>query len=432
MLEIITRLILDFQQQPVDGGYPRALTIHVLTKKATVCIGVRRSGKSTYLFQIINKLLESGIPKEKILYLNFFDDRLHSLYHSNLEVITDAYYSLYPNNNNEKIYYFFDEIQMLSNWEPFVNRLMQSEHCEVYITGSSARMLSKEIATQMRGRSLSWELFPFSFQEYLQTKEISAPAGSSKYKHAATNAFEEYLQCGGFPEVLSLQARTRAKVHQEYFNAILFRDIVERHNIPHPRLLTDLAYRLIDNTSSLYTINSLYGYLKSLDHKAAKSVVSEYLGWLEDAYCLFTVRLFDASLARAQANPKKIYCIDHSFVRSISSNILINSGHLLENLVFIELRRSNEEIYYYKTKNTREVDFIYRDENKQLQLIQVCEKLRDEATKTRELTALNEAMAELNLSVGIIITMHDEQEVKVASGTVKIIPAWRWLTDGRT
>ena len=152
----------------------------------------------------------------------------------------------------------------------------------------------------------------------------------------------------------------RIKTHQEYFNAMLFRDLVERHDISHPKAVTDLAHWLVDNTGSLYSINNLTGYLKSLGHKAPKSAVSDYLEWFEDAYVLFTVRIFDASLARANTNPKKIYCVDHALVTSISSGILVNSGHLLENLVFTALRRVTPDIFYYKTKAGREVDFIVK------------------------------------------------------------------------
>ncbi|MGB3976199.1 MAG: AAA family ATPase [bacterium] len=173
MIETIKSIILDFQELQQETGVPRRLHIETMRGKATVCIGVRRSGKSTYMFQIIQRLLNSGVSRHNILYLNFFDDRLHNLRHNNLGLITEAYYSLYPEKKNtEMVYCFFDEIQAASGWEPFIDRLMRTEKCEVYLTGSSAEMLSKEIATQMRGRALSWELFPFSFQEFLDYKEI--------------------------------------------------------------------------------------------------------------------------------------------------------------------------------------------------------------------------------------------------------------------
>jgi predicted AAA+ superfamily ATPase len=397
--------------------------------KATVCIGVRRSGKSTFMFQLMKKLQDTGVARQNILYLNFFDDRLHSLQHDNLGVILEAYFSLYPEKKNaEKVYCFFDEIQVVPGWEPFVDRLMRMEKCEVYITGSSAQMLSREIATQMRGRALSWEMFPFSFREFLDYKGIESDGPlSTKKRLTVQKAFEEYWETGGFPEVAGLNRMLRIKTHQEYFNAMLFRDLVERHDISHPKAVTDLAHWLVDNTGSLYSINNLTGYLKSLGHKAPKPAVSDYLEWFEDAYVLFTVRIFDASLARANTNPKKIYCVDHALVTSISSGILVNSGHLLENLVFTALRRVTPDIFYYKTKAGREVDFIAGRQGPSRMLVQVCESMADQQTRKRETTALAEAMTELKLSHGIIVTRNEEEQIQVDSGKIDVVPAWRFL-----
>lgn len=429
MIEILKEILLDFQGAPLATGVPRRLALMPVAGKASACIGVRRSGKSTYMFQIMEQLLRSGVTRQNILYLNFFDDRLHGLRGETLDRVLEAYYSLYPEKKNtEKVYCFFDEIQAVAGWEPFVERLMRTEKCEVYITGSSAQMLSREIATQMRGRALSWEMFPFSFREFLDHQGIEgSPPFSAKARLLVQKGFEEFWERGGFPEVAGLDRRLRIKIHQEYFNAVLFRDLVERHDVSHPRAITDLAHRLVDNISSLYTVNSLTGYLKSLGHKAPKAAVSDYLAWFEDAYFLFTVRLFDASLARANVNPKKVYCIDHSLVTSVSSGILVNSGHLLENLVFTALRRVTPEICYVKTRSGREVDFIARMEDRSRMLVQVCESLADPRTRKRELVALAEAMAEHKLTSGIIVTQDEEDQVEVEAGKVAIVPAWRFL-----
>jgi predicted AAA+ superfamily ATPase len=429
MIDMLKEIILDFQEIDLPTGVPRRVAVSPVPGKATVCIGVRRSGKSTFMFQLMKKLQDTGVARQNILYLNFFDDRLHSLQHDNLGVILEAYFSLYPEKKNaEKVYCFFDEIQVVPGWEPFVDRLMRMEKCEVYITGSSAQMLSREIATQMRGRALSWEMFPFSFREFLDYKGIESDGPlSTKKRLTVQKAFEEYWETGGFPEVAGLNRMLRIKTHQEYFNAMLFRDLVERHDISHPKAVTDLAHWLVDNTGSLYSINNLTGYLKSLGHKAPKPAVSDYLEWFEDAYVLFTVRIFDASLARANTNPKKIYCVDHALVTSISSGILVNSGHLLENLVFAALRRVTPDIFYYKTKAGREVDFIAGRQGPSRRLVQVCESMADQQTRKRETTALAEAMTELKLSHGIIVTRNEEEQIQVDSGKIDVVPAWRFL-----
>lgn len=429
MIEVIKSILLDFQESRLKTGVPRNLQVKVVSGKATVCIGVRRGGKSTYMFQIIARLLADGVSRENILYVNFFDDRLHNLKQEGLGLITEAYYSLYPaKKNTEMVYCFFDEIQAVEGWEPFVDRLMRTENCEIYLSGSSARMLSKEIATQMRGRALAWELFPFSFREFLDYKDIDSTSSlSTKKRLTIQNAFNEYWETGGFPEVVGLDQQLRIKIHQEYFHAVLFRDLIERHDVSHPRAVMDLAHRLINNAASQYSVNRLTGYLKSLDHKVPKSAVSDYLEWFEDAYFLFTVRLFDASIARSKNNPKKIYCVDHAMVTSIASGILINSGHLMENLIFMGLRRVSPSIYYYKTERGREVDFIVQLPARSRMLVQSCESIIDPRTRKREVTALSQAMNECGLISGIIVTRNEEEEIEVDGGKIKVMPVWRFL-----
>lgn len=431
MLDTLKAMLLDFQEAPLATGIPRRLRVESVPGKATVCIGVRRAGKSTYLFQVIDRLIGAGVPRQNILYLNFFDDRLRSLEREGLGLITEAYYSLFPEKKNtETVYCFFDEIQAVERWEPFVDRLMRTEKCEVYLTGSSAHMLSREIATQMRGRALSWEVFPFSFAEFLDFKKI-ASAGSLSTRRRLTiqKAFDEFWETGGFPEVLGLDRRLRTKIHQEYLGAILFRDLVERHDVSHPNAVRDLVHRLLENTASMYSINSLTGYLQSLGHNAPKAAVADYVAWFEDAYFLFTTTIFDASAARRRTNPKKIYCVDHAFVTSVTPRILVNSGHLLESLVFTALRRVTPDIHYYKTGDGSEVDFIAQLPDRSRLLVQACESLAAPQTRKREVSALSAAMAELGLDRGIIVTRSGDSEIEVESGTIRVVPAWRFLVE---
>ncbi len=431
MPDSLRDIILDFREAELPTGILRRVEVAPVPGKATVCIGPRRAGKSTYLFQQVRKLLDRGVPRDNILYLNFFDDRLHFLQHEGLGVVADAYFALHPEKKNtETVYCFFDEIQVVPGWEPFVDRLMRTEKCEVYITGSSARMLSREIATQMRGRALSWEIFPFSFREFLDFRGIDADGPlSTRRRLLVRKAFEEYWERGGFPEVAGLDRALRIRIHQEYWGAMLFRDLVERHDVAHPRAVSDLAHRLVDNTASLYSVNRLTAHLKSLGHRAPKSAVADYVEWFEDAFFLFTVRVFDASLARANANPKKIYCVDHALARSVGSGILVNAGHLLENLVFMALRRSTPQIRYLKGPNGREVDFVARMPDGSRMLVQVCESLAEPRTRKREVRALSRTMAEFGLRAATIVTRDEEETIPVDSGSIDVVPAWRFLLD---
>jgi predicted AAA+ superfamily ATPase len=431
MLEILKRIILDAQEAPLDTGLTRRLRIEPVSRKATVCIGVRRSGKSTYMAQRMQKLLDAGIARQNILSLNFFDDRLHALQHEGLDCVSEAYYSLYPEKKSaETVYCFFDEIQVLDGWEPFIERLLRTERCEIYITGSSAQLLSTEIATQMRGRALSWEIFPFSFRELLDLRGFTDPISfSTRQRLLLQKAFAEYWQKGGFPEVIPLDTHLRLKVHQEYFQTLVLRDIVERHDIPHPKAVVDLAHWLVDHTASMYSINRLTHYLQSLGHKIQKASVSDYLAWFEDAYCFFTVQIFDSSPTRRNANPKKVYCIDHAWVVSTSSGILVNSGHLLENLVFTALRRRHRTIYYYKTRTGKEVDFVVLQDKRDHALIQACETLQEPQTRKREVAALEEAMKELHLKSALIVTRNEEQQITSDHGRISAVPIWRFLLE---
>ena len=432
MIDLLKQIMLDNQADDFPMGRPRLVDITPVPGKATVCIGPRRSGKSTYLFQRIGGLLERGVSRENILYLNFFDDRLNSLQHEGLASVLDAYFSLYPQKKSaETVYCFFDEIQVVPGWEPFIDRLMRTEKCEVYITGSSAQMLSREIATQMRGRALSWELFPFSFREFLSFHDQSTAGPLTTKRQLLTRqAFDKFFEAGGFPEVAGLSHQLRIKIHQEYWGAMLFRDLVERHDIAHPRAVADLGHWLIDNSASLYTVNRLTGHLRAIGHRVSKSSVADYLNWFEDALFLFTVRVFDASLTRAKVNPKKVYCIDHGLIASVSSGILVNSGHLLENLVFVALRRLTPDIHYYKSRAGRELDFVATVHGER-RLVQVCENLGNPATRKRETAGLRDAMIELNLNAGIVVVRDAAtiNEIEIDAGTIRVIPAWRFLLD---
>ncbi|HNY02156.1 MAG TPA: ATP-binding protein [Bacteroidales bacterium] len=427
-------IILDAQAGDLFTGTLRTLTAEGKDKKATVLIGVRRCGKSTWLNQEIARLISSGVKRENILYINFFDDRLAGLSAEGPDKVLEAYYMLYPEKKNkEKIFCFFDEIQMIRGWESFIDRILRTEKCSVYLTGSSANLLSKEIATHMRGRALSWELFPFSFEEFLSQKGIAAtwPA-TSRNRLLIRKSFDDYYETGGFPEVIETGRQIRVKIHQEYLSSILFRDLIERYDISHPRAVVDLVRRMMENAGSLYTLNALTGYLQSLGHKAPKNSVADYLAWAEDAYFLFTVKMYSASYGKSNVNPKKIYCIDHALLQSVTSGILINRGHLLENMVFIALRRQVASVYYYRTAAKQEVDFIFKDLHGKPHLIQVCETLVNPQTRQRETASLQNAMMELGISRSMIVTLDETEEIPVPAGTIEVIPIWQFLLSSLT
>jgi len=428
LLEILKEIILDFHSEILDTGIKRHLEYDIVKGKAFVCIGVRRCGKSTLLYQIIETIEGQGVKRENILYINFFDDRLTEIKHGNLSLIMEAYYSIYPEKKGaEQVYCFFDEIQETENWEPFIDRIMRTEKCSVFISGSSAKMLSKELASQMRGRSLAWELFPFSFKEFADYKQVDYHKLTSINRLLLKNCFDEYFQKGGFPEVRNLPDRLRVKVHQEYYKTILHRDVIERFNAIHPQAVLHAGYRLISSSASLYSINRVTEYLKSFGYKISKNFVSECIDWFQDVYFLHSVKLFSPSINKQNVNTKKVYCIDHSLTTSVSPGILANRGHLLENLIFVHLRQRTEDLYYYRTEKGQEVDFIWLGHQNTKNLVQVTFTLNDPLTRKRETSSMFQAMAELSIQEATLVTMDDEDTIEEYGKKIKVFPAWKYL-----
>lgn len=429
-MSTLSEIIVDGQVRELSAGITRHLPYERVESKAFVCIGVRRCGKSTLMDQIMETLIANGVSRQNMLYVNFFDDRLDPQRHGRIGDVIETYFELFPEKRGrEKVYCFLDEIQMGDQWEPFVERLLRAENGEVFLTGSSSRMLSKEIATQMRGRAVTWELFPFSFKEFLDRRSIAYDRISSQTRSRIQNCFREFWECGGFPEVADMTARLRIMTHQEYFKTIVHRDVVERNDAAHPQAVLDLALRLINQVGSMYSVNALTGYLKSRGHKTTKTFVGHCIDWLEDAYALFPVKIFHPSMAVQNVNTRKIYCVDHAMIHSVSSGILINAGHLLENLVFSHLRSKTNRIHYYRTAKGREVDFIWKIDGQDWQLVQVCETLASTDTRKREVTALQEAMHERQLEVATIVTRNEEETIRTEDGVIRVIPAWRYLIE---
>lgn len=428
-LNLVQDLLVEARQQDWFTGVPRHLDYQLMPGKALACIGVRRCGKSTFLHQIMDRLRNEGVSNEDFLYLNFFDDRLEPVRQGRLDLITEAYFALYPEKRGRGgVHCFLDEIQMCSGWEGFVDRLLRVERMGVCFSGSSARLLAHEVGTAMRGRALTWELFPFSFAEFLDARGIAPELKGQAARLRVRKAFGEYWEKGGFPEVLDADPALQGMIHQDYFKTMIFRDVVDRCDAIHPRAVRDAAYRLLNSSASLYSINAVTGYLKSQGHKISKTFVGEMLDWFEDAYALFSVKLFDASVSRQQANAKKIYAVDHAMVRSCSTGILVNSGHLLENLVFVDGRRRGRSLFYYRTRNGREVDFVWKDEAGQVCLVQVCEQMPEGSeTRERELAALRAAQAEQPGCRAVVVTRDEEALIDSSGGAIEIIPVWKWL-----
>ena len=435
MIECLKRIIREYQNLAPPGGLlPQRVAIGSLPGKVSVVTGVRGSGKTTLLRQRIRQLIDCGVPSENILYLDFADDRFYWLRNENPALILEAYFELHPKKRgSETVHCFFDEVQALPHWQLFIDRLTRTEKCEVTVAGSLLPS-PEEDASPLTGRIVSWEIFPLSFREFLDGKGIKSDGPlSTKQRLTIQKAFEDYWQIGSFPSVNRIDQQHCTAAHQTNWNAILS-SIIGHHDISHPRAVIDLAHWLVDNTGSYYSVSHLTDYLKSLGHRVRKSSVVDWLVAFEDAWLLFSVNIFSSSPTRISVNPRKVYCIDHALAVSVSSGILINRDSLLENLVFIALRRVTPEIFYFKTKTGREVDLVallpsVPGQVRAVMLIQVCASLADLRVKQSEVRSLSEAMVELAVAEGIIVTWRTDETISVGFGTIQVVPVWRFLLE---
>jgi len=429
METLIEQLIIDFHDKKLPELTRRHARIPWVSGKADTIIGMRRSGKTWFLYQVMGDLLSQGIPKEAILYLNFEDERLLPLTASGLQTILDIYFRLYPALRDGQCNFFFDEIQEVSGWEKFARRVMDTENIHFCFTGSSSRMLSREIATSLRGRTMTTEIFPFSFRETLHHFGVSVPFDkrpTSSQKSLLENKIKTYLEEGGFPEVQSLAPQDRVAIHQNYVDVVIFRDVVERHKIGSTLPLRTLIRHLLNNSAALFSVNKFYNTLKSQGIACGKNSLYEYLDYLEDAYLFFRVQIHTCSERIRQVNPVKVYCIDPGLCHSCSHNPKEGLGFRLETFVFLELRKTGVKLEYYKTSKGYEVDFLVANLNGSQSLIQVSLDLNDPKTRKRELRALSSGMSELGLKHGTIVTLYQEESVSDEKGEIQIVPAWLW------
>jgi predicted AAA+ superfamily ATPase len=383
-----------------DAQFPHA------PNKIKVAVGMRRTGKTYFLYQQILKLLGEGVSETAILFINFEDDRLLPLHEQKLSNFVDAFYSLYPENHDRKCYLFFDEIQNVNNWSLVIRRLHDTKNIEVYLTGSSAKLLSKEIATSLRGRSLAIEIWPYSFSEFMRAKKrtIDQSLYDKKTQDKLTQAFHLYLTEGGFPEILSFDPDVKQKTLQDYLDVVIYRDIIERHHVKNPSLIKTMCLSMIHNVGKPYSVNKFFNEAKSQGYSTGKDILYEFADHIEDAYLAFPAMIFDKSIRKIHTNPKKIYAIDPGLVRALMMDYENDLGRLFENIVYLDLRRQGCKISYYLTSDRYEIDFLAQTPRGQKKFFQVAWDVQDVNTLAREERALQAGVKELKIE-GEIITL---------------------------
>ncbi len=429
------------RQKIVDSltASPPALTrrdVHLppVRGKALAVIGMRRSGKTTFLWQCLGDRLEKGAPRESLLYLSFEDERLVGMQASDLSWLVEEYFRQHPGvRDAQTATLFFDEIQALSGWEPFVRRLLDTEKVELFLSGSSARLLSREVASSMRGRALEVLIHPFSFRETLRHTgaEPEAPwDGLPKAVHSdLDHRLGAYLLEGGFPEAVGVPKRDHGALLQSYVDVVVLRDIIERHAVTNPVALRWMQRHLLASAAAPFSVQKFYNDLRSQGIPVGKDTLHAYLGYLEDAFLIRTVALHTASERQRMVNPRKAYPVDPGLIPIYARTGRPNLGHALETVVLVELERRGCQVEYVRTGQGFEVDFLATTHSEVPELIQVCLDVSDPATRERELRALASASKEFPGAKPLLLTLDSTPPVPPVPAPLDWRPAVAWLLD---
>lgn len=393
---VIRQKIIDAQSQPLPVLTRRDVWLPAVKGKATAVIGMRRAGKTSLLWQILSDRHAAGTPRQGLLYFSFEDERLADMNVQDLDLVVETFYQLNPSwRDGRRACFFLDEIQLIPGWELFARRLLDSENIELFLSGSSARLLSREVATSMRGRAMEAVVLPFSFREVLRhvNREPQKPTErlTKGERSQLAKDLMDYLAHGGFPEAQNLDTRNRFELLQTYVDVVLLRDVVERHNLSQPQVLHWMVRQLLGNAAGTFSVNKFHADLKSRGVAVAKDTLHNYLAHLEDAFLLHSVEIATDSERRRQVNPRKAYPVDTGLMALFDRSGKANLGHALETVVQHELQRQGAQISYVRTSAGFEVDFHARGPAGQESLIQVCAETDSAETLAREVRALQDA-----------------------------------------
>lgn len=399
--------------------------------KVHAVIGMRRAGKTTFLRQLQAAWRES-LPPERAVFVSFDDDRLADLAVDQLALLLEEYYRRYPElRGHETVHWCLDEIQLVTGWERFVRRVMDSEKVEIVVSGSSARMLSREVHTSLRGRGLETVIHPFSFREFLRHRDEEPEPDARRWTAAQRSLlekrFREYLLEGGFPEAQGLTPSLRIELLQGYVDTVLFRDVVERYGVSQVAALRWLVRQCLRNPAGSFSVHRLYQDLKAQGHGVAKDAVHAMLGHLLDAFLLSAVPLATESERRRNSNPRKLYPVDPGLIRAYDTSGRSNLGHALETAVLNELERRRAEVTYVKTEEGFEVDFHIRYLAGAEELLQVCADPSAPGTMDRELRALTQAVPTAPLAARRLLVLARDAAIPTEISGISVQPVYEWI-----
>lgn len=410
MRDLLQQLIADSLAAPPPSLTRRDAYLPVIPGKAIAVVGMRRSGKTTFLWQCLSDRLQAGAPRAALLYLNFEDERLVGMQATDLQWVVEDYYRLAPDlRDRQRVTFFFDEIQVVQGWESFARRLMDSEQADLFLTGSSARLLSREVATSMRGRALEVLIHPFSFREALRHAGVEPDESCASWSKALRTEIDErlraYLNAGGFPEAQGVPLRDRRDLLRSYVDVAILRDVIERHAVSNPLPLRWLQRHLLASPATLFSVQKFYDALRSQGIGVGKDTLHTFLGYLEDSFLVRIISLHSASERQRMVNPRKVYPVDPGLIPVYDRVGRANLGAALETAVLLELERRGCEVAYVRTREGYEVDFLAHSPEGEWLLLQVCADLRDAATRVREMRALLSAAADYPHATPLLISL---------------------------
>lgn len=390
-------------------------------------IGVRRGGK-TYLCYQIAEDLKKTYPADNIAYINLEDERLFPLKGDELTLLWEVFQELFSVDLNKRTFLFVDEIQNAKNWSKWTSRITeQNKNLKLIITGSSSKLLSKEIATELRGRTMSFTVFPLSFKEYLKIQNIDPKVDEKilygKKKIAYKKQFNSYLKDGGFPAVL--KNSNPKELLKEYYKVMFHRDIVDRYKIKNVKLLEDYLTLTIDQTAALSSLSSTAKKLENFGYSLSKNTLSNFSKYAQEAFLIFEAKKYGYKIKEQLRAPKKIYTIDHGLLKAIRFFTSADFGRLLENIVYIELERRGKEIFYHQ--DIKECDFIIKEDYKIKEAVQVTKSIKNDKTKKRKIDGISEALNQYQLKTGVILTEDEHEILSVGSKKIQVLPLWYWL-----
>ena len=420
--DLLKTIIIDSHQKVLPEVWPRTLKIPAGVGKVITLTGVRRSGKTYHLFNLMNRLRSNGVSNEKLLYFSFEDERLH-FSPPELDLILQAYQELYPALKLSECYFFFDEIQEAPGWEKFVNRVHDSISPNVFITGSNARLLSQEIATSLRGRTLTLEVYPLSFSEFTQIQSPGLNPYGSTDRAALAHLFERFMHQGGFPELIRQEDSLKDIILQEYFNVMLFRDLIERYQIPNSTILKYFCKRVVGASAGEFSVHKIYNELKSQGYKVGKDTLYAYQDHVEAIYLNRFVNKWSESVVKSESAKKKCYVIDQGLGAALDYKLSQDKGRLLETTVALELLKQGKRIAYHQ--NGSECNFVVTDRGNVTAAIQVATGMFDDKTREREIKGLVQSCQFFGLHEGIVLTLDQTEELEREGVRVRILPVWQ-------